>query len=683
MLKRQAQRIFRDLWQSKPPFRTDTIARACMYLEYYGLEQPPFSITPDPHYVFLSEHHRDALAHLLYGIRQGGGGGFVQLTGEVGTGKTTLSRLLLNQLPENTHAALVLNPRLDPIELLETICEELRLRPTSSATSDVSVNAPTNAPTDASTDTSTSTPAAAEVPGGKRRKHAAGKASTAKASAAKPPTKQAPKQTAKPSAKALYDLLSAYLLQAYARGERVVLIIDEAQNLSIEALEQVRLLTNLETETRKLLQIILIGQPELRETLMRPDLRQLAQRITARYHLRPLDEAGTAAYLRHRLNTAGTGRFPFSQDAVRRLHRRSGGVPRLINVVAERALLGGYAHDLLMIDAKTVDRAADEALAPTAANGSPRRRMLLQAALLTAIVIGFTLILMRWPTTSDAERTTTEAAAAATDDETIDATRPIAASASAASIIPTTNAAATAPQPDSGVEFLLQRIRSAATSPSTSTSTSTPTSALKNSEWSSLLKAWKAPAALRKVSADACPTVPAPGWRCLRSRASLDQLLRLDRPVLLRLRAEPHAAWARLLSADGERVRLSLDTGARENGSRDKNAPTLLIDRVALAGVWNGEFLAIWPAPEALETRYAAGDAAAIAWVRERLRRDGADVGVDANKADDDHTAALRAFQAQQGLLSDGRLHADTVFALSARSDGPRMAATVADDSVE
>ncbi len=657
-----------------------------MYLEYYGLEQPPFSITPDPHYVFLSEHHRDALAHLFYGIRQGGGGGFVQLTGEVGTGKTTLSRLLLNQLPENTHAALVLNPRLDPIELLETICEELRLRPTSAATSDASANASTDASTDASTNASTSAPAATEtpagalpagaLPSGKRKKHAAGKAATAKASAAKPPAKQAPKQAAKPSAKALYDVLSAYLLQAYARGERVVLIIDEAQNLSTEALEQVRLLTNLETETQKLLQIILIGQPELRETLMRPDLRQLAQRITARYHLRPLDEAGTAAYLRHRLNTAGSSRFPFSQDAVRRLHRRSGGVPRLINVVAERALLGGYAHDLLTIDAKTVDRAADEALAPTAANASPRRRLLLHAAWMTAVMIGFMLLLMRWPTTRDAERTTTEAAAAAADGGTIDNTRPFAASASAASITTTTSAAATAPQPDSGVEFLLQRIRSAATNASASTPTSTP----KNSEWSSLLDAWKAPAALRQVSADACPTVPASGWRCLRSRASLDQLLRLNRPVLLRLRAEPHAAWARLLSADGDRVRLSLDTGARENGSRkngsrDKNAATLLIDRVALAGVWNGEFLAIWPAPDALETRYAAGDAAAIAWVRERLRRDGVTA--------DDHTAALRMFQAQQGLASDGRLNAGTVFALSARSDGPRMAAAVTDDSAE
>nr|MBP6749931.1 AAA family ATPase [Xanthomonadaceae bacterium] len=269
-----------------------------MYLEYYGLEQAPFSITPDPHYVFLSEHHRDALAHLLYGIRQGGGGGFVQLTGEVGTGKTTLSRLLLNQLPEGTQAALVLNPRLDPLELMETICEELGLRPgaavpaaTAATATPESIEA---APAEAAPPPDTASKSGKGKAAGKRKRAVPAKARTAVRTSA--PRKSA--RRTKPTAKALYDLLSAHLLQAYARGERVVLIVDEAQNLSTEALEQIRLLTNLETETQKLLQIILIGQPELREMLMRPELRQLAQRITARYHLPPLDEAGTDAYLR-------------------------------------------------------------------------------------------------------------------------------------------------------------------------------------------------------------------------------------------------------------------------------------------------------------------------------------------------------------------------------------------------
>ncbi|UTA55767.1 AAA family ATPase [Lysobacter soli] len=274
-----------------------------MYLEHYGLIEPPFSITPDPRFVFLSERHRDALAHLLFGITQGGGGGFVQLTGEVGTGKTTLCRLLLEQVPQlesttPTRVALVLNPRVTPVELLESICEELHI----------------------------------ELEG--RRG----------------------------STKALVDALNAYLLDAYAQGLRVVLVIDEAQNLSVEALEQVRLLTNLETPTQKLLQIVLLAQPELRAMLAREDMRQLAQRITARFHLTPLNASETGEYLRHRYRVAGGTRFPFDASAVKRIHVHSGGVPRLINVIAERSLLAGFAHDVPMLDARWVDRASAEVL---------------------------------------------------------------------------------------------------------------------------------------------------------------------------------------------------------------------------------------------------------------------------------------------------------------------------------
>ena len=276
-----------------------------MYLEFYGLKEPPFSITPDPRYVFLSERHRNALAHLLYGIGKGGSGGFVQLTGEVGTGKTTLCRLLLEQLPENTRVALVLNPKLSPVELLETICEELKLDLVD------------------------------------RRG----------------------------SLKGLVDTLNAYLLDAYAQGLRVVLIVDEAQNLSTDALEQIRLLTNLETPTQKLLQIILLGQPELRDKLNDTELRQLAQRITARYHLTPLRYEESVEYLRHRSAVAGASAFPFEDSALRRLHALSGGVPRLLNVLGERALLAGYVHARPRVDAALVDMAATEVLPPDARQG--------------------------------------------------------------------------------------------------------------------------------------------------------------------------------------------------------------------------------------------------------------------------------------------------------------------------
>jgi general secretion pathway protein A len=294
-----------------------------MYLAHYGLAEPPFAITPDPRFVFLSERHRDALAHLMYGIGQGGSGGFVQLTGEVGTGKTTLCRLALEQLPDNVRVALVLNPKQTPLELLETVCEELHVPPTS------------------------------------RRR----------------------------SLKTRIDELNAFLLEAYAKDLRVVLIIDEAQELSRELLEQVRLLTNLETSTQKLLQVVLLGQPELRDTLARPALRQLAQRITARFHLPPLQATDTAAYLRHRVAIAGGSVFPFEDAAVRRLHQLSGGVPRLLNVLGERALLAGYVHGRARVDAKLVDMAAAEVLPRADTDDGRGWRMLGWSLLLAGAVL--------------------------------------------------------------------------------------------------------------------------------------------------------------------------------------------------------------------------------------------------------------------------------------------------------
>ena len=291
-----------------------------MFLEHFQLREPPFSISPDPRFVFLSERHRDALAHLLYGVGQGSSGGFVQLTGEVGTGKTTLCRLLLEQLPANTRVALILNPMLSPIELLEAIGKELHI----------------------------------------------------------------PLRGKQGHQKRLIDALNVYLLQAYAEGLRVVLIIDEAQNLSAEALEQVRLLTNLETNTQKLLQIILLGQPELRDLLARRDLRQLSQRITARFHLTPLDKTEAQQYLRHRYAVAGGPQFPFSDDAIQALFRYSNGIPRLLNIIADRSLLAAYVHENKVVDAKMVSLAAKEIL-PGRNFFRPRRVMIWFFAMLLLI----------------------------------------------------------------------------------------------------------------------------------------------------------------------------------------------------------------------------------------------------------------------------------------------------------
>src|ERR1700752_4897003 len=267
-----------------------------MYLSFFGLNEKPFAITPDPRYLYLSERHAEALAHLMYGINEAGG--FVQLTGEVGTGKTTIVRSLLAQAPKNAEIALILNPRMTPPEFLLTICEELGVG----------------------------------VPDGSSGR-----------------------------LKDLVDILGGYLLRAHGEGKRVVLVVDEAQNLSPEVLEQVRLLTNLETNTQKLLPIILIGQPELRDLLARNELRQLAQRITGRYHLNPLSREETAAYVRHRLRVAGATTDIFSPGALSAVFRLSAGVPRVINVVCDRALLGAYSTDRHRVTAALGRSAATEA----------------------------------------------------------------------------------------------------------------------------------------------------------------------------------------------------------------------------------------------------------------------------------------------------------------------------------
>lgn len=266
-----------------------------MYNGFFGLKEAPFSIAPNPQYLFMSDRHKEALAHLMFGLAETGG--FVLLTGEVGTGKTTTSRCLLEQVPENTQVAFILNPTLTEHELLATICDELKVTYPDQAT-----------------------------------------------------------------IKQLTDTIRDHLLANHDAGKNTLLIIDEAQHLRVEVLEQLRLLTNLETNTKKLLQVILIGQPELQELLRRRELRQLAQRITARYHLLPLTESEVAAYVSHRLGVAGCQRAIFTKSAIRRLHKASAGIPRVINLICDRALMGAYGRNKSKVDGGIVDAAAKEAL---------------------------------------------------------------------------------------------------------------------------------------------------------------------------------------------------------------------------------------------------------------------------------------------------------------------------------
>lgn len=299
-----------------------------MYTSFFGLNEKPFSIAPNPRYLYMSERHTEALALLIYGITESGG--FIRLTGEVGTGKTTLVRRILQQLPDTTDVALILNPQLSCTEFLAAILDEF----------------------------------AVEQPQDRN------------------------------SVRALTDALNQFLLENYSRGRRTVLIVDEAQNFAIDVLEQIRLLTNLETVKQKLLQIMLIGQPELRDMLARTDLRQLAQRITGGYHLEPLNRDETAAYISHRLKVAGATGPIFNAAARRELYRLSRGIPRVINVIADRAMLGAFTRDLHQITPALVRQAASEVYdRPAVARPRwlkwLRRSALAAAVLVIAIGLGY------------------------------------------------------------------------------------------------------------------------------------------------------------------------------------------------------------------------------------------------------------------------------------------------------
>ncbi|MBI5633332.1 MAG: AAA family ATPase [Nitrospirae bacterium] len=270
-----------------------------MYCEAFDIREKPFSLAADPRYLYMSQQHWEAMAHLMYGVQDDWG--FVLITGEIGTGKTTLCRLLLDQMPSDVEVAFLINPRLTVQELLASVCDEFRIE---------------------------HPPAAAGT-------------------------------------RELFDLISAHLLAIHSRAHKALLIIDEAQCLSPDVIDQLRLLTNLETADCKLLRIILLGQPELRDKLAQPELEQMSQRITARYHLGPLSKKDVASYVSHRMTLAGAREQFFSRPALRALFRLSRGVPRLINVICDRALLGACMKKEKVVTRATLLQAGHEVLRET------------------------------------------------------------------------------------------------------------------------------------------------------------------------------------------------------------------------------------------------------------------------------------------------------------------------------
>jgi general secretion pathway protein A len=537
-----------------------------MYEKYFHLDERPFSIAPDPRFLFMSARHREALAHLLYGV--GEGGGFVQLTGEVGTGKTTLCRALLEQLPANVDVALILNPKVTAQELIATLCDELRVT--------------------------------------------------------------YPEGTG--SIKTLTDALNRQLLAAHAAGRRTVLVIDEAQNLSPEVLEQVRLLTNLETAREKLLQVILIGQPELRTLLAREDLRQLAQRITARYHLEPMNRVETEAYVLHRLQVCGaTGRL-FSRGALDALHRLSGGVPRLINVLADRALLGAYVEGEGQVSAKVLRRAAREVLpaAPAGAAAAPWGWAL-------AISLAGGLALAGWwwqPWVWEAGATRAATIAAA----------------SPAASAPTAMVAAELPAAADGAEKAQAEARWVALLEAAA-------AAGEDAAWHGLLARWGVEAQ-GGSGAQLCQQLAEHGLHCLSRSGSWQAVRNAGHPALLYLMGpEGRRLVVVLHGIDGHEAILAA-------GQQPVRVP---ITRLQQA--WFGDYALVWQSLPGGATLLRAGDTGeAVRWVREQLD---APVLTAADYFDDGLQAAIVDFQRRHQLEADGVVGPRTIMQLHTLSTRP------------
>jgi len=535
-----------------------------MYTSFFGLQEKPFAITPDPRYLYLSERHAEALAHLLYGINEAGG--FIQLTGEVGTGKTTVIRSLLEQLPGHADVALILNPRVTPAEFLLTICEELHI----------------------------------PVP-------EAGRGST----------------------KTLMDLIGRQLLDTHARGRRVVLIVDEAQNLSTQTLEQVRLLTNLETATTKLLQIILIGQPELRELLDQPELRQLAQRITGRYHLSPLSPEESAGYVKHRMRIAGATAEVFTPSALREIHRLSGGIPRVINVICDRALLGAFTQEDHRAGAALVRQAASEVYGrPVPAPWLKWATTAAVAAALGLLAVGVWTYLSQRPSAPAAQVDAGQPRAAAPAEEAPREAAAIAASPEAAPAAAPEPVLVAAPPPVPLAELLVRHGNDTTT----------------EAALGKLFGLWGA--LYEPAQGRGCDQAARQGLECLFQKGSWAQLRTLNRPAIL------------TLTDDVGRTHQVLLTGLTdEHATLDLGGESREVGITALSRYWFGDFLLLWRPPLAVVKSLGPGMRGEdVRWLRESVRTaQGLPTAAPASDVYDDELVRLvQDFQRQHRLAVDG-----------------------------
>ncbi len=568
-----------------------------MYNEYFGLTDTPFSIAPDPRYLYMSDQHREALAHLVFGMSTGGG--FILLTGEVGTGKTTVCRCLLEQVPEEANVALILNPKVKAYELLATICDELGI----------------------------------EYPEGEV------------------------------SIKALVDRINRYLLDEYARGRKTVVILEEAQNLDADVLEQLRLLTNLETNEHKLLQIVMLGQPELLEMLASPKMSQLSQRITARYHLKALSRKEADEYVNHRLSVAGMHRVLFPESILGLLYRLSGGIPRRINLLCDRALLGVYVSNRNQVDIGILKKAAKEVMGEEHPSFASRIRKTplwwLVGSVALTFVVAFSFGSISFQDISESSKAPSNIAVEKRKSQPVNLVTT--ASQKEKSGVVEKQAA----MPDMQVSYKgkikkLAVIKQDVSSLHEYIPEGSSTASTLRKAYVSLLKLWKI--ALPENIIDLCEQVRSKGLGCLFRKGDMKSIIHMNRPAALKLFDTSGQAFyvAFVKHQDG------VATIIIEN----KEYKVRVSD---LEENWPGGYALIWRLPPGShDGAINPGDKGPhVLWLATRLAQTQGEV-LDTKKSDEFNaflTEKIKAFQRSRGLLSDGLAKPVTLIHLNSIAD--------------
>jgi len=579
-----------------------------MYNKFFGFRESPFSIAPDPRYLYMTAQHREALAHLVYGLNSEGG--CILLTGEVGTGKTTICRCLLEQIPDQSNVALVMNPKVSEIELLETICDELKI----------------------------------------------------------------PYPESDNSVKTYTDRIYRFLIESNRKNEKTVLIIDEAQNLDSKVLEQLRLLTNLETHQRKLLQIIILGQPELLDILATTEMRQLAQRITARFHLRPLTSNEIKAYVSHRLAVAGQNIQLFPENSIKLLYKLSNGIPRLINIICDRALLGAYVENQYTVSPRIIKKAAKEVFGELKnVERNQRKKQWLYPAAAVSLIVVIAIALLYFLTLPaenffkrpDPEKITDMPSGQQASITEADIQSPVNESATIERLSDNTTAAAELMMPAAADDdaTLMQQETSASASLTESDDIEQILNDASNNladALQQLFKTWgRTYDDQSKITA--CNQAEKFSLSCLYKNGNLNTLKIHNRPAVLTL-----------INDKGEQRYITI-TSLHDNSATIFSKGTPYTVKLSdLDRYWYGQFTLLWQKPEHYSSSVTPGDSGyMVNWLYQQLSKIDHDSSANMviSTYNDYLVNKVKAFQLRQGLHADGIVGPITIIHINTLTD--------------